>query len=194
MTRQQNIRIFHGCEVLIENSVTRVTVRHHEACRVTEFFQFEPKNHYGFFFLHTLPSTIAFRLEISNFYRSSLIRVYTVCHSVCIVWTHYSTAEPHSSNFRVITTILFFGVSEYLGNLRYVDVEMFGGNWRQDVKNDVKIVILTSCMTVVLHHSCKTTFPSPGCVHGNPGRVCKKRNILSMDNPMSQGSTDLIYS
>ena len=35
--------------------------------------------------------------------RSSLIRVYTVCHSICIVWTHYSMVEPHSSNFRVIT-------------------------------------------------------------------------------------------
>ena len=34
----------------------------------------------------------------------SLIRVYTVCHSVCIVWTHYSMVEPHYSNFRVITT------------------------------------------------------------------------------------------
>ena len=33
-----------------------------------------------------------------------LIRVYTVCPSVCIVWTHYSMVEPHSSNFRVITT------------------------------------------------------------------------------------------
>ena len=41
--------------------------------------------------------------------RSSLIRVYTVCHSVCIVWTHYSMIEPHSSNFRVITT-KFLGV------------------------------------------------------------------------------------
>ena len=38
--------------------------------------------------------------------RSSLIRVYTVCHSVCIVSTHYSRVEPHSSNFRVITTNL----------------------------------------------------------------------------------------
>ena len=38
-----------------------------------------------------------------------LIRVYTVCHSVCIVWTHYSMVEPHSSNFRVITTN-FWGV------------------------------------------------------------------------------------
>ena len=34
--------------------------------------------------------------------RLLLIRVYTVCHSVC--WTHYSMVEPHSSNFRVITT------------------------------------------------------------------------------------------
>ena len=48
----------------------------------------------------------------------SLIRVYTFCHSVCIVWTHYSMVEPHSSNFRVITTN--FWVSEYLGNLRYI--------------------------------------------------------------------------
>ena len=41
--------------------------------------------------------------------RSSLIRVYTVCHSVCIIWTHFSMVEPHSSNFRLITTI-FLGV------------------------------------------------------------------------------------
>ena len=47
--------------------------------------------------------------------------------------------------------------------------------WRQDVKNDVRIPILTSCTRVVLHPSCKTTFPSPGRVHGNPGRVCKKK-------------------
>ena len=41
--------------------------------------------------------------------RSSLIRVYTVCHSVCIVQTHNPMVEPHSSNFRVITTN-FLGV------------------------------------------------------------------------------------
>ena len=41
--------------------------------------------------------------------------------------------------------------------------------WRQNVK----IVILTSCTRVVLHPSCKTTFPSSGQVHGNPSRVCK---------------------
>ena len=40
---------------------------------------------------------------------NSLIRVYTVCHSVCISWTCYSMVEPHRSNFRVITTN-FLGV------------------------------------------------------------------------------------
>ena len=38
-----------------------------------------------------------------------LLRAYTVCHSVCIVWTPYSMVEPHSSNFRVMTTN-FLGV------------------------------------------------------------------------------------
>ena len=37
------------------------------------------------------------------------LRVYTVCHSACIVWTHYIIVEPHSLNFRVITTN-FLGV------------------------------------------------------------------------------------
>ena len=32
--------------------------------------------------------------------RSSLIKVCTVCHSVWIVWAHYSMVEPHSSNFK----------------------------------------------------------------------------------------------
>ena len=36
-------------------------------------------------------------------WRSNLIRVYTVCHSVCIFWIHYSMVKPPCSNFRVIT-------------------------------------------------------------------------------------------
>ena len=66
--------------------------------------------------LHCLPAYSADPDHCS--WRSSLIRVYTVCLSLCIIWTHYSMVEPHSSNFRVITTF-FFGVSEYLGNLGY---------------------------------------------------------------------------
>ena len=70
------IRVFNGCEVRIENSVTRVTVRHQKACLLMQNshpkwqnFQFEPNNHYRFFFLHTLFSTIAFRLEYVLFYQ-----------------------------------------------------------------------------------------------------------------------------
>ena len=42
----------------------------------------------------------------------SLIRVYTVCHSVCIFWTQYCMIKPHCSKFRIITAI--FPVSEFL--------------------------------------------------------------------------------
>ena len=35
--------------------------------------------------------------------RSSLIWVYTVCHSVCNFWTHYSMVKPHCANFPIIT-------------------------------------------------------------------------------------------
>ena len=48
-------------------------------------------------------------------YRSSLIRVYTVCHSVCIFWMHYSIVKPPHSNFRVITS-KFFGYPNFYGN------------------------------------------------------------------------------
>ena len=34
LSMYDNISIFHGCMVRIEKSVTRVTDRHHEACRV----------------------------------------------------------------------------------------------------------------------------------------------------------------
>ena len=48
---------------------------------------------------------LSFRTDIPGKQcRPRLIRVYTVCHTVCIVWTHYSMVEQHSSNFRVITT------------------------------------------------------------------------------------------
>ena len=47
---------------------------------------------------------LSFRTDRSGQTVQTQIRLCTVCHSVCIVWTHYSMVEPHSSNFRVITT------------------------------------------------------------------------------------------
>ena len=52
-------------------------------------------------------------------YRGSLIRVYTVCHSVNIFRTNYSVIKLYCSNFRVITAII--RVSKFLGFLRYSD-------------------------------------------------------------------------
>ena len=49
--------------------------------------------------------------------RSSLIRVYTVCNSLCIFWMHYSKQKPSCSTFRAITAN--FRVSKMLGFLRY---------------------------------------------------------------------------
>ena len=67
---------FNGSEVQIENSITRLTVQLHEACRVMpnsypewRNFQLAPNDHYGFFFLHTLPLTIAFKLLYVSFYQ-----------------------------------------------------------------------------------------------------------------------------
>ena len=54
------ISIFHGCMVWIEKSVTRLTDRHHEACRVMpnsdpewQIFLSTPYTHDRYFFLHT---------------------------------------------------------------------------------------------------------------------------------------------
>ena len=52
------------------------------------------------------------------------IRVYTVCYSVCIFWTHYFMVEVHCLNFRMITAI--FRVSENLEVLRYLPKYFFG--------------------------------------------------------------------
>ena len=64
------IKIFNGCEVLIEKfrqegnfSASRGLPSDAERLPEWRNFLFAAKNIYGFFFLHTLPSTIAFRLE-----------------------------------------------------------------------------------------------------------------------------------
>ena len=56
----QNIRIYHECEGRIEKSVLRITVWHHEACRVMtngdpegQSFLSYPHTNNGFFFLLT---------------------------------------------------------------------------------------------------------------------------------------------
>ena len=100
----------------------------------------------------------------------SLIRDYTVCLSVCIVWTHYSTVEPHSSHFRVITT-KFLGVqlfrkftvfrNENNGLILPIDHHMCdlrSSNWSQPTESvaymRVEILRITSIRPVVMFIDC----------------------------------------
>ena len=140
------IGIFNGCEVLIENSVTRVTVWHHE----WQNFQFAPKNHYGLFFLHTLPSTIAFRLEYVLFYQ------------------FYAKITTFFDQEKWVRLLSYTLTSKRLAE---TDVKVMSRRqkWRQNRHTDV----MHENLSYTPH--CKTTFPSPGRVHGNPGLVCKKR-------------------
>ena len=124
----KNIKIFNGCEVLIGNSVTRVTVRLHEACRVM------PTNY---------PSDGIFNL-------------------------HRRTIMDSFSCLLVLKN----------------DMK------RMSRRQNVTIIIMTSCTRVVLHPSCKTTFPSSGRVHRNLGRVCKKNAIVCI---MLELSNLLLY-
>ena len=143
----QIIRIFNRSEVRIENSVTRVTVRHHESGQI------EPNDHYRFIFLHTLPSTIAVKIYIVKKKKKKKKKNYIF--------------RPR--NVRFGSSPIHWRRNVWLKN----DVNMTSRcqKWR----GNVKIVILTSCTRVVLQPLSKTTFRSPGRVHRNTGRVCKKR-------------------
>ena len=55
----------------------------------------------------------------------------------------------------------------------------FGEKWHQKLSLWYQIDILTSCTS---HLTPPATFPSPGRVHGNSGRVCKKMSWVNMIN------------
>ena len=74
----KNIIVFNGCEVRTENSVTRDTVRHHNACQAMpnsypqwQNFQFAPNNHYEFSCKHFLQQ-LQFSLNTHYFYNLTL--------------------------------------------------------------------------------------------------------------------------
>ena len=118
--------------MLIENSVTRVTVRLHERCRtvtwVTEFSICTEEPLWILFFLHTLPLTVAFRLEYVLFYQ------------FCAKITKFFDQEK-------------FGTAP----LFYADVKTFGGNWREnDVKTSKMTYYRQNRHTDVIHESSYT--------------------------------------
>ena len=91
------MRIVNGCAVGTEPFVTRVTVRHHEVCRVMQNsypewrnFQFAPNNHYSFFFLQTLPLKIVF-VWYALFYQF-YAEISTFSTKKCSVWLLSTTS------------------------------------------------------------------------------------------------------
>ena len=123
----------------------RVTVLHHETCRVMPNsypewwnFQFTPNNHYGFFFLRTFPLTIAFKLLPALFYQ------------------YYAKIPTFSAKK---CSIQLLPMTLTLERLAENDVK----NWHQ---KDT----LMSCTSW-----CKTTFPCTSQLHGNSWQVCKNR-------------------
>ena len=48
---------------------------------------------------------LSFRADRSGQTAQTKIKVYTVCHSVCMFSTPYSLLKPNSSSFRIITTL-----------------------------------------------------------------------------------------
>ena len=74
----QTSRIFNGCEVRIVNpsqgncSSSRGLPSDAEQIPERWNFQFALKNHYGFFFLHTLPSKIVFKFPYALLYQHTL--------------------------------------------------------------------------------------------------------------------------
>ena len=139
------IRIFNGCEMQIENSIKRVFVWHQEACRVMlnsypewRKFQFAPNNQSRFFFLHTFPSTIAFKLQYALF-----------------------------SQFYAKISVFSIKECSISASIYDVDVKTVGGKWRQNWCCDVKKTTWCHVRESSYTPSCKTTFPNPSWVHGN---------------------------
>ena len=82
----------------IANHVSNLCYRY-----VTQSFFYK---HDNFWWSYCNVSKFSDRQVLSKQCRSrsdSLIRVYTVCHSICIVWMHFSMKNPYESNFRIIT-------------------------------------------------------------------------------------------
>ena len=141
--------------MLIENSVTKVTFRHHEAY---------PSD--GIFSLHR-------RTIIDSFACILFLRQLHLDLHLCYFINSTLKSLPCSTLKSSVWLLSYKLTSKRLAE---TDMKMIS-KCRQ---NDVKTVILTSCTRVILHPSYKTTFPSPGLVHGDPGRVCKKKKISEM--------------
>ena len=109
--------MFNGCEVLIENSNMRVTVRHHEAFLV--MLNSYPSD--GIFNLH-------WRTITDSFSCKPFLRQLHLDLNIVLFYRFYAK-----------TTTFFYQEKFGTAPLLYVDVETFGGNWRENVVKTSKM-------------------------------------------------------
>ena len=138
--------------MLIENSVTRVTVRYHEARRVMP----SSCSSDGIFNLHRKPIMDSFSCILF------LRRLHLDLNMSCFI--NFTLKYLHF--FIKKSSVRFHSYTLTSKRLAETDVKMTSKRHN-------------SHTGVVLHPSSKTTFSSAGRVHGNPGRVCKKNCLCS---------------
>ena len=148
----------------IENSVTRITVRHRVACRTVIPID-------GIFLSHRTTTVDSFSCIL--FLRLD----YVLCYSLLC-----------RNNYIFQSRNVWFG--SYLRCWRCNFWRKMTSIWRQhmqnkqNMQNDVKTSQSTSWHNAreSSYTSCKTTYRSPGWVHGNSGRVWKKRFVSTGEN------------
>ena len=141
----KTIRIFNGCEVRIENSVTRVTVRHHDAC-LTLFDAEQLSRVTKFSICTSQPLQIHF-LAYFSFDNC----IYAGCYLINFTITTFLSKK---CSFQLLSKKL---TSKCLA------------------QNDVKMSELTSCMKSSYISSYKAEISRTGENRRKPCRVCKKR-------------------
>ena len=93
-------------------------------------FQFAPKNHYGFFFLHTLLSSG----RLFNLHRRTIMDPFS-----CILFLRQLHVDLNMLFYQFYAKITAYFDQEKFGMAPPICWRRtFGGKWRQDVKNDVK--------------------------------------------------------
>ena len=122
-----------------ENSVTRVTVRHHEWCKTV------------------IPSDVVF-----NLHRTTIKDSFSC---ILFLWQqHLSLNVCYFVSF-TLRYLHFWS--------RHVLFRSYIRCWHQNVWRKMTSRCWCHAWELSYTPSCKTTFPSPGQVHGNSGQVCK---------------------
>ena len=107
-----------------------------------------------------------------------LIRVYTVCHSVCIFWMHYSMVKPPCSNFRGIKANVLSIQTFRILMVNTIKSELCSIHWSVYMPSDIDQFIFSRChiLRSFLHCLAKSY------VHGKMLRFCRFQQLNCKGN------------